>query len=1054
MTTHLLLAPAGGGKTAYLVDEARRLAQGLMAMPRVVVPTRLQVRAWRRRLADGRGVQGGTLGVRVDTFDDLYRQILHASGQVITRLTDPVQFRLLRALLDEADLTHYDALRAAPGFVQVMRDLIRELKAGGVFPDDLEAAVAAMGGGPRLSELVDLYAAYQQRLRREKWADYAGIGWLAAETLKREPDVGADWDAVFVDGFDDLTTVQIQVLHHLAGRVDTLTVTLTGTADGAARDLVHQRFNRTRRRLEAALGVEAEPLPAPPDLPAPAPALRHLERSLFAGDHPRQPDDGAVTLIAAPDREAEVRAALRWLKTRLVRDGMRPGEVALLYRDSKPYRAFITQTATEFGLPVHVVDGRPLRSNPAVAALLDLLRLARPGDDHLAWRKTIEAWRSPYFDWSNAAMEITPQDAEALDWVARWGSVIGGREQWEETFELLTQAEERGEARDEEQRALPDVLPTGEEAERLAEQFQRFVTLITPPAGQHPCRDFVAWLEDLIGDADPPEDEEPTADLRVPRQVLDGPEELVERDLAALNTLKDVLRGLVWAEEAVGGEPMTFAAFLDDLEGAVEATAYRVPRPVDEEAVLVADVAQARGLPFRAVAVLGLAEGEFPQTLTEDHFLRDADRARLRDDFGLALDLSTESAEAEYFYEAITRPREALLLTRPRIADNGAPWQPSPYWEEVRRRLDVAPQRLITQSRPAPDEAASWPELVQTLAAHPAAGPAWAWASEHRPALLSGIERARAILAQQRSDADGAGAHDGDLTAWGKTFGQAFAPRYVWSASRLEAYRTCPYFFFVGRVLGLEPRQPPTEGLDWRQLGNIYHHIFEALYQTVGQGADLAALQDTLPEVADAILDEAPQREQFRATAWWEQTRREIVENVRRSLEALESQPDDFGFHRAEQTFGIPRKSGAPLDVHDGDDRFRLRGYIDRVDRDEDGHVRVIDYKTAGPSSYTNSAVREGKNLQLPLYALAAQEALQLGEVVDGFYWHVRHAKPSRFTLAGFGPPEAVATAVAHAWEAVRGARRGDFVPHVPDDDCPDYCPAKAFCWHFTPRGY
>jgi ATP-dependent helicase/DNAse subunit B len=1030
--TRLLLAPAGGGKTAYLVDEARRLAQGLTSTPRVVVPTRLQARAWRRRLADG-GALDGAMGVRVGTFDDLYREILHASGEVIIRLTDPVQFRLLRALLDEANLTHYDALQAAPGFVQVMRDLIRELKAGGIFPDDLAAAVAAMGGEPRLSELVELYAAYQQRLRRERWADYAGIGWLAAETLRREPDAGADWSALMVDGFDDLTTVQIQVLHHLAGRVGTLTVTLTGTADGAARDLVHQRFNRTRQRLEKALGMEAEPLP---ELPAHAPALRHLERSLFAGDHPRQPAGGAVTLIAAPDREAEVRAALRWLKTRIVQEGMRPGEVALLYRDSEPYRAFITQTAAEFGLPVHGVDGRPLRSNPTVAALFNLLRMARPGDDHLTWRKTVEAWRSPYFDWGNAALDITLQDAEALDWVARWGSVIGGLEQWEETFELLAQAEDRGGARDEEVREMPDVLPVGEEADRLSEQFHCFVERITPPAGRHPARDFVSWLEALIGDADAPEDEETTADLGVARQVLDGPEDLVERDLAALNVLKDVLRGLVWAEEAVDGDPMTFDTFLDDLEGAVEAATYRVPLPADEEGVLVADVVQARGLPFRAVAVLGLAEGEFPQTLTEDPFLRDADRARLRDDFGLALDLSTASAEPEYFYEAVTRAREALLLTRPRIADNGAPWEPSSYWEEVRRRLDVTPQRLTTQSRPAPDEAASWSELAQTLAARLQDGPAWAWASEQRPALFSGLERAERILAQRARDSEDAGAHDGDLTAW------------------METYRTCPFFFFVGRVLGLEPRQPPTEGLDARQLGNIYHHIFEELYRSVGQDADLAALQDALPEVADAILDAAPRREQFRATAWWEQTRQDIVKHVARSLETLESRPDDFGFYQAEQTFGIPKKAGAPLDVYDGDDHFRLRGYIDRVDRDGDGHVRVIDYKTASPSAFSNSAVREGKKLQLPLYALAAEEALQLGEVVDGFYWHVQHAEPSRFTLADFGPEAAMETAVAHAWEAVRGSRRGDFIPRIPDDDCPDYCPAAAFCWHFDPRNW
>jgi hypothetical protein len=47
-------------------------------------------------------------------------------------------------------------------------------------------------------------------------------------------------------------------------------------------------------------------------------------------------------------------------------------------------------------------------------------------------------------------------------------------------------------------------------------------------------------------------------------------------------------------------------------------------------------------------------------------------------EFGLPLELATEGAEAEFFYEAITRPAERLLLTRPRLADNGAPWQASP----------------------------------------------------------------------------------------------------------------------------------------------------------------------------------------------------------------------------------------------------------------------------------------------------------------------------------------------------------------------------------------
>ena len=88
----------------------------------------------------------------------------------------------------------------------------------------------------------------------------------------------------------------------------------------------------------------------------------------------------------------------------------------------------------------------------------------------------------------------------------------------------------------------------------------------------------------------------------------------------------------------------------------------------------------------------------------------------------------------------------------------------------------------------------------------------------------------------------------------------------------------------------------------------------------------------------------------------------------------------------------------------------------------------MIDYKTGGPSSFTPRDLEKGKKLQLPLYALAARDALHLGTPVDGFYWHIEHAKPSEFTLAS-GAEAAMARAAEYAWEAVDGVRHGRFTP-------------------------
>jgi len=521
--------------------------------------------------------------------------------------------------------------------------------------------------------------------------------------------------------------------------------------------------------------------------------------------------------------------------------------------------------------------------------------------------------------------------------------------------------------------------------------------------------------------------------------------------VAALQALKDVLRGLVWAEEALSTPAVDYARFFDELVGAVEATAYRLPIRPDREEVLVANVVQARGVPFRAVAVLGLAEGEFPATLSEDPFLRDADRQRLSEEFNLPLESSTESAEVEFFYETITRPRERLLLIRPRLADNGAPWQASPFWEEIRRLVDVAPETLTSESIPRPAQVASWPELMESLATYPNCGQIWEWVQRTEQTRQAALEAAVHLFRlRQHSTSDSP--YDGELSNLADVFAQRFSPERPWSASRLEAYRACPFSFFVGSVLRLEPREEPAEGLDARQLGNIYHHIFERLYTAVADPTDLEQLLRALPCAAQSVLDEAPRREGFRETAWWEQTRVEITENVRRSLEALAEVQGDFAPYLSEATFGL---QGQPaLVVHDGEDSFSLRGFIDRVDRTPDGRVRVIDYKTAGPSTFNKHAVAEGKKLQLPLYALAARDALGLGEPVEGFYWHVQHAEPSKFTLSGFdgGPGGAMEAVVEYAWEVIHSARGGHFVPHLPDGGCPSYCPAAAFCWHYQPR--
>ena len=97
--------------------------------------------------------------------------------------------------------------------------------------------------------------------------------------------------------------------------------------------------------------------------------------------------------------------------------------------------------------------------------------------------------------------------------------------------------------------------------------------------------------------------------------------------------------------------------------------------------------------------------------------------------------------------------------------------------------------------------------------------------------------------------------------------------------------------------------------------------------------------------------------------------------------------------------------------------------------------------------------------LQLPVYALAVQEALGLGEVEEGFYWKIGDAKASSFKLSNFkyegfeGPDAAYKLALGHIQGVLEGSQAGNFAPKAPKGGCPEYCPALSWCWRYE-AGY
>ncbi len=1093
MSPRLLLAPAGHGKTEHIIRRIRQaLAEEPLAPVLVIVPNALQAAGFRGRLS----AAGGALGVEVHTFHTLYAELLTRASQPIPLLPDPVRIRLLRAIVDslcqKGEIRHYAALHSKPGFIAALRNAIEELKRARIFPEDFAAATHDLA--PRLQEIALVYNAYQNWLQRQNWADNEGRGWLAAIALESTPDpstgshrpgvpstafrqaqrsgsgqalpggrrLGADTRFLAVSGFDEFNPTQLAVLSLLAQRAKETLITLTGDLAHPQRPAQH-RFQRALQAITASLDIQPEILPSSSLL---APACANIEANLFEPVIARSvlgedraacpwqaipslsetsPEAGGllraeerrprndIEFIEAQTRAVEVRAALRWLKARILRDGMSLGEVAVLARDIEPYRPFLEETAAEFGIPLRIAGGQPLAENPAVAALLSLLSL--PAED---WprRAVLDSWRSPYFDWTEQG--IDSNSVATLDEISRLGKVSQGLSQWREAFEMwekrrITEFEEDLPSDDTGSKVFAKHiesarLSNAQSQETLESGFESFVDLLTPPAHAR-TKQYIAFVEELMGD-------DPNLTPHPPLPMGEGAQGVravacaranpttADRDVAALRAFKDVLRGLALAEATLQAGPLDYADFYADLRGAVEAASHTIP---SQTGILAASALDGRGLAFQAVAVLGLSEGEFPRPEREDILLNESDRAALRER-GLPLETRLHGDEGSLFYQAVTRARQRLLLTRPYLAEDGQPWETSSFWDEMRRLngsrppVRVRPEDGLTD----PAEAASpveWREAARAFDIH----------------IQRGIETLQARLGRRAG-----GPFEGDASELSEILAERFGAEHGWSASRLESYGTCPFEFFVAYGLELEPRTPPEEGYDVRMLGSMLHKILEDVYRAA---SDLETCLALLPEKARAVFERAPQEYGFRPTPLWTMQQQEMERRLRETIRALDVVSQGYAPRRLEARFGMGEPS---LVLQTSAGEVRLHGYIDRLDAAPDGSLRVIDYKSGGtPISVKH--LQEGRRLQLPIYALAARDALGLGEISGGFYWHIQSAEASSLKLEKYegGVGAAFATAVAHVGKHVRGIRAGHFEPKPPAEGCPSYCPAVGFCWRY-----
>jgi ATP-dependent helicase/DNAse subunit B len=399
----LITGPANAGKLRRLLDA---YAEALPAEPVLIVPTRPDVDLVERELV---ARCGALLGGSVVTFDDLFRRVAAGDDDSTPAATEAQTALVLARVVGSTRLNGLAASARSRGFVDALREAIRDLESGLLEPAELDG------------DLARLYAGYREELGRLGVVDRELIRARAARRLATELDA---WhgEPVFAYGFEDLTAAEWSLLEALAGRAE-LTVSLPYEPGRPA----FASLRRTVEDLAALATAEIEEL-GPRHAEVAHPALAHLERTLFDDAHPAEPPEleGAIRFFEG----AGVRGALELVGEEvldLLRAGTDPAQIGLVCPSLERWRAPVETAFGTLGIPYSLEAPLPLGATSYGHALLSVLRYAWLGGDR---RGDLFAFlRSPYSG-------IPRHNVDFLEGRLR-GRAIATRERVEETVEEL-----------------------------------------------------------------------------------------------------------------------------------------------------------------------------------------------------------------------------------------------------------------------------------------------------------------------------------------------------------------------------------------------------------------------------------------------------------------------------------------------------------------------------------------------------------------------------------------------------------------------------------------
>ena len=436
---------------------------------------------------------------------------------------------------------------------------------------------------------------------------------------------------------------------------------------------------------------------------------------------------------------------------------------------------------------------------------------------------------------------------------------------------------------------------------------------------------------------------------------------IAEEYKASLDILVDVLDEIA---TIFGDEKISLEKYKEILKiGLRNKELGKIPQAIDQ--VILGDIDRTRSHKVKAVFIIGINDGMFPEAQKDEGFLNDKDREELK-----AMDLEIAKGTVDNLFEdqfniykAFTTAEDKLFLSYSSSNKEGTALRPSIIISKIKRVFPKLEEKsdIITKENNITNVSATYEQLlinIRKIRNKEKIDDIWIdiynWYNkneEWKNILENNLKGLNySSKAQQINE-------ENLEKLYGKTLKT--------SISRLEQYRECPFSFHL--KYGLKIKEQEEYKLNALDTGSFMHEVIDEFFARV---EDVNTINDKdIEEIIEKIIREKLELDKnyiFTSAEKFVILTNRLKKTIKESIKYIIYQIKSSDF----------KVSGHEVEFNKKYDNIELVGKIDRIDIGKNNnieYVRIIDYKSSEKNIDLNQMMA-GTQIQLLTYIDAIAE--------------------------------------------------------------------------------